>query len=329
MSSPKQSSRRGLGRGLDALLGSVEPAPTSPKDESSTAGREGAGSSERASSGGSSSPTGDPIPPAGSQRVPIEAIQPNPYQPRKRFEEAALEELAASIRTHGLIQPLLVTPAEKGFTLIAGERRWQASQRAGLREVPVVVREASEREMLALAIIENVQRADLDPIEAAAGYKRLMEEFGLTQVEVARLVGKSRPALANTMRLLSLSDDVRNLVSGGQLSEGHARALLALGAADEQLALARKAIDERWSVRRTERAARDRLAALEGEPGPTKTASPKPAAGLDPNTAAAVENLEEALGTRVEIRRSGKGGQLVLHFYSEEELDALYQRLTK
>jgi ParB family chromosome partitioning protein len=326
MSGPKQTSRRGLGRGLDALLGSVEPGPETAAGE----GESGKPSSApKTHKGSPSSVPGDPIPPSGTQRVPIDAIQPNPYQPRKRFEDAALDELAASILEHGLIQPLLVTPAETGFTLIAGERRWQASRRAGLSEVPVVIRDATDQEMLALAIIENVQRADLDPIEAAAGYKQLMEEFGLTQVEVARLVGKSRSALANTIRLLGLATDVQSMVSEGHLSEGHARALLALSQAEDQFAMARQTIDERWSVRQTERAVRALHDAQDRKPTDARTKSSSSTPGVDPNTAAAITALEASLGTRVEIRRSGKGGQLVLHFYSEEELDALYKRLTR
>ncbi|MCB0216652.1 MAG: ParB/RepB/Spo0J family partition protein [Chloroflexi bacterium] len=313
------TSRRGLGRGLDALLQSTEtpvaidapeiaPATTEPDAQSA-----------------------DPAaaPDSGPRLLPVSAIQPNPYQPRHVFDEVALSELTASIQAHGLIQPLLVTPDGQGFRLIAGERRWQAAQRAGLEQVPVVVREATPQQMLALAIIENVQRADLDPIEAATGYRRLMDEFDMTQTQVARLVGKSRVALANTVRLLGLGEDLQRLVSAGHLSEGHARALLPIADLDEQRRLAREAIAGGWTVRRIE-------AAVRAITQPGRKATPAVAAGsgagsaaaeLDPDTRAAVDALEAKLGTRVEIRRRGAGGQLVLHFYSEEELSALYDRL--
>lgn len=309
------TSRRGLGRGLDALLKSTEdPVAIVPP---------------------AAEPDAQSVDPAsaadlGPRLLPVSAIQPNPYQPRHVFDEVALGELTASIQEHGLIQPLLVTPDGQGFRLIAGERRWQAAQRAGLDQVPVVVREATPQQMLALAIIENVQRADLDPIEAAAGYRRLMDEFAMTQTQVARLVGKSRVALANTVRLLGLGEDLQRLVSAGHLSEGHARALLPISDITEQRSLAREAIAGGWTVRRTEAAVRaitqpgrgvaKSAAALSGAVGPA-------GAELDPDTRAAVDALEAKLGTRVEIRRRGKGGQLVLHFYSEEELSALYDRL--
>lgn len=290
------SRRAGLGRGLDALLTSTE----------------------------------QEAPAAGVGEIPTEAVQPNPYQPRRSMDEAALAELAESVRRHGLIQPLVVRPNDDGgYTLIAGERRWRAAQAAGLETVPAVVRDASDQEMLALAIIENVQRTDLDPIEAARGYRRLIDDFGLTQQDVAELVGKSRPAIANTLRLLNLSPELQDLVSQGHLSEGHARALLAVDDPSDQLALARAAIANGWTVRRLEaEAQRQREARSPEPPAAGKTSGASPARELDPDTAAAVKALEEALGTRVEIRRRGSGGQLVLHFYSEEELAALYDRLT-
>jgi ParB family chromosome partitioning protein len=282
--------RRGLGRGLDALLSSTE-----------TTGQ-------------------------ASGEVLVTAIRPNPYQPRRSFEPAALEELAASIRAHGLLQPLLVSPDGDGYLLVAGERRWRASQLAGLERVPVVVRAVAPREMLALAVIENVQRADLNALEAAEAYQQLTQEFGLSQAEVADLVGKSRVAVSNTLRLLGLAPDVRALVAAGRLSEGHARALLPLDDPAEQLAMARRVITDEWTVRRTEeevRRAAGRTLAEPRAPRRTRGGSDE----VDADTAAAVAQLESALGTRVAIRRSGPGGTLVIHFYSEEELSALYDRL--
>jgi ParB family chromosome partitioning protein len=284
--------RRGLGRGLDALLASTEG------------------------------------PAAAVDHVPTVAIRPNPYQPRREVDEAALAELAESVRRHGLLQPLVVARADDGYVLIAGERRWRAAQRVGLAQVPVVVREADAQEMLALAIVENVQRADLDPLEAASAYRRLTDEFGLTQTEVAELVGKSRAAVANTVRLLGLSADVRGLVATGRLSEGHGRALLAVADAGDQRSLAERALAGGWTVRRLEAEVREGRASGAGaaRPSPPRVGPGEPS---DPDTRAAEGRLQEALGTRVEIRRRhlGEGGTLVIHFYSEEELAALFERI--
>lgn len=311
-----QPKRRGLGRGLDALLKSTA-VPVSEAEAAHGSGEPA--SAEQPASDGSDTAGG------GVRWVDIDAIRPNPYQPRQHFAPEALEELAASIRQHGLIQPLLVQEGPEGHTLIAGERRWQASRLAGLDKVPVVLRVATRQEMLALAIIENVQRENLDPVEAAASYQRLVQEFGLSQAEVADLVGKSRVSITNTLRLLSLPEALRSLISAGHLSEGHARALLGLRNSEEQLSMARRAIDEGWTVRRLEAAVRERQALLEGAV-PARSGR-NSAADSDPNTMAAIEQLESALGTRVEIRRRGQAGQVVLHFYSEEELNNLYRRL--
>lgn len=312
-----QPKRRGLGRGLDALLKSTElPVAAEPSD---SPGSDGSPMSAAASVG--------PVA-TGVLWVGIDRIRPNPYQPRQTFDTEALEELAASIRSHGLIQPLLVAPGEDGYTLIAGERRWQASRLAGLHQVPVVTRQASAQEMLALAIIENVQRENLDPLEAATSYQRLIEEFGLTQAEVASLVGKSRVAITNTVRLLGLPADLRLLVSGGHLSEGHARALLGLHDPLEQQAMAQRAVADGWTVRRLEEAVRLRRTSLDGDLSKGERRESVRPTPSDPDTAAAVSSLESVLGTRVEIRRRGRGGQILLHFYSEEDLATLYRALT-
>lgn len=277
--------RRGLGRGLDALLTSTD---------------------------------------VGADRlseVPVDAIEPNPYQPRRGSETEDLEELTASIRAHGLIQPLVVRSDGDAYQIIAGERRWRAARAAGMKRVPVVVRDAGPREMLALAIVENVQRSDLDPIESALAYRQLIDEFGLTQSEVAELVGKSRVAIANSVRLLGLSEAVRDLLSEGALSEGHGRALLAVADHDAQLELAKRALDGNWTVRRIEDEIRG--------PRPPSKRKKRPRSGraVDPDTAAAIAELEAALGTRVDIQRRGTSGRLVIHYYSEEELAALFDRL--
>ena len=311
-----QPKRRGLGRGLDALLKSTElPVAAEPLDNTA----DGTPMSPTAAAGQVA---------AGVLWVDVDRIRPNPYQPRQTFDTEALEELAASIRSHGLIQPLLVAPGEDGYTLIAGERRWQASRLAGLLHVPVVTRQASAQEMLALAIIENVQRENLDPLEAATSYQRLIEEFGLTQAEVASLVGKSRVAITNTVRLLGLPEDLRLLVSGGHLSEGHARAILGLQDPLEQQAMAQRTLAEGWTVRRVEEAVRQRQASLQGKTKDPERGEPRRPNPADPDTASAASSLEAAFGTRVEIRRRGRGGQILFHFYSEEDLAALYRALT-
>jgi ParB family chromosome partitioning protein len=311
-----QPKRRGLGRGLDALLKSTElPVAAEPLDNTA----DGTPMSPTAAAGQDA---------GGVLWVAVDRIRPNPYQPRQTFDTEALEELAASIRSHGLIQPLLVAPGEDGYTLIAGERRWQASRLAGLLHVPVVTRQASAQEMLALAIIENVQRENLDPLEAATSYQRLIEEFGLTQAEVASLVGKSRVAITNTVRLLGLPEDLRLLVSGGHLSEGHARAILGLQDPLEQQAMAQRTLAEGWTVRRVEEAVRQRQASLQGKTKDPERGEPRRPNPADPDTASAASSLEAAFGTRVEIRRRGRGGQILFHFYSEEDLAALYRALT-
>jgi len=280
--------RRGLGRGLDALLATDE------------------------------SPEGD------LRRVAVDAVEPNPYQPRGAIGDDGLAELAESIKAHGVIQPLVVTEREGQLQLIAGERRWRAARLAGLTEVPVIVRQAEPRDMLALALIENVQRWDLDPIEAAMAYLRLTEEFGLTQEEVAGLVGKSRAAVTNAIRLLQLGEDLQELVRAGRLSEGHARALLGVSSGTRRVDLAEKAVAGGWSVRRLEAAVRDSAKARRSVSAPAAEA-PSPGS-QDPHVIAAQKALEEALGTRVEVRRRGESGQIVVYFYSDEELEALYRR---
>lgn len=309
-----QLKRRGLGRGLDALLKSTAlPVDELPADAPSARGSDSASAGSREN---------------GVLWLGIDSIRPNPYQPRQVFAVEALEELAASIRSHGIIQPLLVVPGDDGYTLIAGERRWQAARIAGLSQVPVVTRQASTREMLALAIIENVQRENLDPLEAAGSYQRLIEEFELTQAEVAQLVGKSRVAITNTVRLLGLPKELQALVSAGHLTEGHARALLGLHDENEQQAMAQRALAEGWTVRRLEEAVRERKSSPVGDIARPADRSTRRSTALDPNTAAAIASLESALGTRVEIRRRGSAGQILLHFYSEEDLSGLYQILT-
>jgi ParB family chromosome partitioning protein len=248
-----------------------------------------------------------------AQHVPIEFLRPSPVQPRRRFGEAELEGLARSIRDQGVLQPLLVRPAAgaAGYEIVAGERRWRAAQRAGLHELPVVVRELSDRAALELALVENLQRQDLGPLEEAEAYRRLIEEFGHSQEELGRALGRSRSHIANMMRLLGLPPAVRAMVEDGSLSAGHARALLA-ATAPERLAL--KVATEGLSVRQTEALVRRSNA------GPPRPAS-------DADIAMLERDLSQRLGLRVAIRRSGRGGSVTLRFSRLEQLDALLRRL--
>jgi ParB family chromosome partitioning protein len=258
----------------------------------------------------------------GVDEVDIDLIAPNPEQPRQRFDEAALDELAASIREHGLLQPLVVTRlvAESGavsYRLIAGERRLLAARRAGLTRVPVVVRETTPRGLLELALVENLQRADLGPLEEAQAYRRLAEEFGLSQEEIAARVGKSRVTVANALRLLSLPEPIKEGLSSGQISEGHARALLGLPDTAARLQAYREVTARALSVRQTEELVR-RLRAT-----PPARAPHRP----DPDLSAIEERLRTALGTQVRLERSRKGGRIVIQFYGDEDLAALLARL--
>jgi ParB family chromosome partitioning protein len=275
--------KRGLGRGLDALLqGAPEPAP---------------------------------------RALPLAKLHPNRRQPRQRFADLELDELAASIRAQGVIQPLVVSADGDGtYTIVAGERRYRAARRAGLAEVPVVLRQAGgDRELLELALVENLQRADLNALEEAEAYRALQDDFGLTQDQLAERVGKSRPAVANALRLLKLSEPVQELLRGGELSAGQARPLLALDSTERQEELARRAVAEGLSARAVER--------LAGESAAPRRRRAK--AAPEPNAAAAAERLTQKLQTRVEIVRRGRGGTVRIHFHSEEELMRLYELLTQ
>ncbi len=271
--------RKALGKGLDALLGA--PAP----------------------------------PTAGLTQIPIERIRPNSFQPRVQFERSALEELAASIRENGVLQPIIVRQAGGEYELVAGERRWRAAQLAELPAVPALVQDLSDEKVLEVALVENIQRAELSAIEEAQAYKLLVDEFGLEQKEIARRVGRSRVAVSNTLRLLKLPQNIQAMVVAGEVSMGHARALLSLPVKHQQ-SLAREVQKKGLSVRQVERRAATLL-----NPPPKKTKK------VDPNTRAAAQRLEDVWKTKVEILRSGKGGRVVLHFHSEEELERLYESL--
>ena len=264
--------------------------------------------------------TESPRPPAttGLMEVAIDQIAPNPYQPRKSFNEASIEELARSVRVHGIVQPLVVTRAGERFRLIAGERRFRAAQKAGLEKVPVVVKEMmQEGDALQIALIENVQREDLNPIEEAAAYHQLHEEFGLTQEEIARRVGKERSTVANFLRLMKLPDTVKKLVASGQLSMGHARALLAVDSTKKQEQLAERIVKRNLNVRQAE------MLANENAPKTEKKEKEK-----DVFTRDAEERLTRTLRTKVEIDRKRRGGVIHIRFSSEDDLIRLYDDLT-
>lgn len=268
-------------------------------------------------------------PTPGLLEVAVDSIVPNPRQPRQAIDPTSLQELADSIREHGLLQPLVVTalpgaegePAER-YQLIAGERRWAAARLAGLTTVPVLVKEATPQETLELALVENLQRADLNPLEAAGAYRQLIEEFGLTQDQVADRVGKKRVTVANTLRLLNLPEAAKTSLAAGEISEGHARALLALPGEAQQLAALKVVVARGLSVRQTEELVR-RLQQTKAAPEAVARRI------VDAQTQALEDDFRRTLGTKVELVRSKKGGKLVIHFYSEEELEGIYQAIVR
>jgi ParB family chromosome partitioning protein len=258
-------------------------------------------------------------PAAGLANIPIDQISPNPYQPRKTFNEASIEELARSVREHGIVQPLVVTKIGDGkYRLIAGERRFRAAQRAGLSHVPVVVKEKiSDSDVLQVALIENIQREDLNPIEEAYAYHQLHEDFNLTQEEISKRVGKERSTVANFLRLIKLPDSVKKLLASGQLSMGHARAILAIDSAKKQEHLAERVVKRNLNVRQTEM-----LAAAASSP---KTEQPEKE--KDIFTRDAEEKLARTLRSKVEIDRKRRGGVIHIRFGSEDELIRLVEEL--
>ena len=271
----------------------------------------------------------DALIPAGSQiatsasgvtQVAVDLIQRNPRQPREKFDINELEGLAASIREHGVIQPLIVAPGKNGvYTLIAGERRLQAARKAGLKTVPVVIRHATDQQLLELAIIENVQRADLNAIEEAEAYQHMSKEFKMSHETIAQRVGKSRVAVTNTIRLLDACAAVKQALVDGRITEGHARAMLALSSAKAQEALLNQIINLDLSVRSTEMLARK----YSGQKPATKK---KSASSADVNDIE--KRLRSSLGTKVALKYSKKGGTVTIYYYSDEELDSLLEKLT-
>jgi ParB family chromosome partitioning protein len=252
-------------------------------------------------------------------QCPVEAIEPNPYQPRQQFSDAELEEMVNSVREKGIVTPLLVTKIENGYQLIAGERRWRAAQKAGLKRVPVVVREATMTEALELALIENIHRKDLNPIEEALAYWKLLEDTGCTQDLLAKRLGKDRSSITNYLRLLKLSPAIQKDVMDGRLSMGHARVLAGVTGPAEQKTLRDFAVSKGLSVRQLE--------ALGKRRKPSEGSREKQFK-LDDYLESLADKLKGVLGTKVDIKKQGRGGRIVLYFYSDEELDRLLELLT-
>lgn len=286
---------RGLGRGLSSLIS--EPNQARPRD--------------------------------GLRQVPVGDLRPGRFQPRTNFDDEDLAQLADSLRNQGMLQPILARPVLAGsdgdLEIVAGERRWRAAQIAMLHDVPVLVKEFSDIEVLEIALIENLQRTDLDPLEEATAYKRLGDEFGLSQNEIAEAVGRSRPHVANMMRLLELPGAVQAMLDEGRLSAGHARALLG---ADDPAGLAEIVIEKGLNVRQTEALVRAGGVETEEAPAPTATSAPPRASGsTDPNTLDLERRLSDALGLKVEVRGSGEKGRLVVHYKTVEQLDDVIAKL--
>jgi ParB family chromosome partitioning protein len=280
--------RRGLGRGLDSLIPGLS------------------GEAEG----------------SGVQLVDVDALEPNPLQPRASWDDAGLESLAQSIIEHGVIQPLIVTRGDAGtpYRIIAGERRWRAARRAGLNAVPVVVRDATSAQTLEIALVENLQRADLNPLEEALAYRQLADEFNLSQAEIARRVGKSRPAISNALRLLDLPEDARQAIVDGAITAGHARAILSVNAPERRALLLRHILERGLNVRQAEELAR-RL----NEPASRPDRAQRP---RSPEERSIEDQLRRSFGTQVDLKRNrSKRGSIVIHFYSDEELDGILQRL--
>ena len=252
--------------------------------------------------------------------IPVDRIRHNPFQPRLSADVAALESLAQSIRDHGVLQPIVVIATFEGYQLIAGERRLRAAQMAGLERIPAIVRDAGEQDQLELALVENLQRTDLNPIEEAHAYRRLIDEFGLDQDGVARRVGRARSSVANTLRLLDLAEPVQAALASGQISEGHARAIAGLPERSGQATVLEAIVSGGLSVRQTEELVR-RLKALE-------PAAPRPDRGSDPDLERLEADLRDALGTKVTVTSTRRGGRITIEYYGDDDLERLTARLT-
>lgn len=309
MAAPKKT--RGLGKGLDALFGDAEVSLQS-RPKKSIEDADGNKDILENKAPGKKETKG------GIEYIDINNIKPNSNQPRKTFDEDKLAELAASIEEHGLIQPVVLRKADKGFEIVAGERRWRAARKIGIKEIPCIVKELTDEENMLLAIIENMQREDLNPIEEAEGIRQMIDTYGLTQEEVSKSVGKSRPYIANSLRLLRLPEAVRKYVEDGSLSTGHAKAIAAVSDEKKQVELAETAIKNGLSVRQLEKLAQqDKNGVRAKSRVKTKSADVK----------RVEEDLKNALGTRVTLNQKGKKGKIEIEFYSKDELERLIELL--
>lgn len=271
-------------------------------------------------------------PPPTDRRVPVAEIRPNPHQPRRYFDDARLAELADSIKQQGILQPLIVRKAEQGYELVIGERRLRAAQKAGLDRVPVIIKEVTDAESMEMALVENIQREELTPIEEALAYRQLMEELRLTQEEVASRVGKSRPVITNLLRVLTLPDEIKEEVDRGNLSVGHARTLLSLVTPEQQVAMARRIMRQGLSVRETETLVAQTVAQPLSESAPVlveQHPTKEPVIRHDIHIGALEDELIRTLGTKVRLRPKKKGGRIEIEYYSNEELEGILNRLRR
>jgi ParB family chromosome partitioning protein len=304
----KKTNKKALGRGLDALFGEV-----SVSGDSSASGEKikNSGSDDKESNG------------TGISYVSIDEIKPNPAQPRQFFSDEALEGLVSSIEKHGMIQPVMIRGSKSGYELIAGERRWRAARKAGLKEIPAIIKEVSEEENALFAIIENMQREDLNPIEEAQAFRGIIDDYGLSQEEVAKSVGKSRPYIANTLRLLNLPEKVRDYIYEGKLSAGHANAIGAVSDEAAKLVLADQIVREGLSVREAEA-----LATIVNGAGNAKKKAPGKTQ-KNPEIIAVEEELTTLFGTKVTLSKSIHKGVVEIHYFSKDELDGLIEELRR
>ena len=309
MAAPKKA--KGLGKGLDALFGDVEVTPGKSANKKESSKQAKADTAAKKSDETEASQ-------GGVLYIDINDIKPNTGQPRKHFDEEKLEELASSIQQHGLIQPIVLRKLKTGYEIVAGERRWRACRIVGLKEVPCIVKELTDEENMLLAIIENMQREDLNPIEEAEGLKQMIDTYGLTQEQVSYSVGKSRPYITNSLRLLKLPEEVRTLTASGEISVGHAKALAAVKDRDKQITLAKKTAKDGLSVRQIELMAKETKAPARKAPKVKKSADEKKIE----------EDMKNALGTKVNLNRKGKKGKIEIEFYSDEELERLIELIT-
>lgn len=307
MAAPKKN--RGLGKGLDALFGDAEVTlERKPEAAEASTAKTPAKAEEK-----------EETPVAGGiTYIDINDIKPNENQPRKTFDEEKLEELAASIAEHGLIQPVVLRKAGKGYEIVAGERRWRAARKIGIKELPCIIKELTDEENMLLAIIENMQREDLNPIEEAEGIKQMIDTYGLTQEQVSKSVGKSRPYIANCLRLLKLPAAVVDYVAEGELSAGHAKVIAGIEEESKQLQLAEDTIKHGWSVRQLEKMAKE-------EKTPAKRS--RKTVAKNANVKRVEEDLKAVLGTKVTLNQKGNKGKIEIEFYSKDELERLIEML--